>query len=81
MLKYRQFIISINIYIIFAQIFNKYNNMEDFEDYAVDMDSECLHQDFDDIDLDGTKSIDSSDDDYGDNLILDQKIVITFNTY
>ena len=69
MLKYRQFIVSINIYVIFAQIFNKYNNMEDFEDYAVNMVSDCLHQDFDNIDL------------YGDNLVLDQNIVITFNTY
>lgn len=45
--------------------------MEDFEDYAVNMDSDCLHQDFDDIDLYGNKSIDDSDDDYGDNLVLD----------
>ena len=81
MLKCRQFIVSINIYIIFAQIFNKCNNIEDFENYAVDMDSDCLHQDFDDIDLYGNKSIDDSDDNYGDNLILDQNIVITFNTY
>lgn len=45
--------------------------MEDFDDYAVDMDTECLHQDFDDIDLYGNKYIEESNDEYGDNLILD----------
>ena len=34
--------------------------MEDFDDYAVDMDTECLHQDFDDIDLYGEKKVETN---------------------
>lgn len=42
--------------------------MEDFEDYAVDIDSDCLHQDFDDIDLYGNKYEEEESDRYGDNI-------------
>jgi hypothetical protein len=45
--------------------------MDYFDDYSVDMDSECLNQDFDDVDLFGEKLEDTSDDDFGSNLKLD----------
>lgn len=45
--------------------------MEDFDDYAVDIDSECLHQDFDDIDLYGEKLEESIDDNFGDEFELE----------
>lgn len=45
--------------------------MEDFDDYAVNIDSECLHQDFDDVDLYGEKLEESTDDNYGDDLKLE----------
>lgn len=45
--------------------------MEDFDDYAVNIDSECLHQDFDDVDLYGEKLEESADTDFGDNLQLE----------
>lgn len=38
--------------------------------YTIDMDGECLHQDFDDVDLYGEKTIES-DDTYGDDLMLE----------
>ena len=38
--------------------------------YTIDMDSECLHQDFDDVDLYGEKTIES-DDTYGNDLMLE----------
>lgn len=41
--------------------------MEDFDIYSVNIDSECLHQDFDDIDLYGEK-IEESDDDFGSDI-------------
>lgn len=45
--------------------------MISFDDYAVDMDSECLHQDFDDIDLYGTKLVEDSDDKFGEDIDFD----------
>ncbi len=42
--------------------------MEDFDDYAVDIDSECLHQDFDDVDLYGEKLEESTDDSFGNEI-------------
>lgn len=45
--------------------------MDEFETYGINMDSECLHQDFDDIDLYGNKTIEDNDDSYGDNLKLE----------
>lgn len=35
--------------------------MDNFKEYAIDIDSECLHQDFDDVDLYGEKLIEDSD--------------------
>lgn len=40
--------------------------MDDFENYSIDMDSECLHQDFDDVDLYGEKYEESYDDGFGE---------------
>lgn len=42
--------------------------MDNFDDYAVNVDNECLHQDFDDVDLYGEKLEESIDDDFGDEL-------------
>lgn len=42
--------------------------MEDFEDYAVSIDSECYEQDFDDVDLYGTKLEEGTDDGFADRL-------------
>lgn len=44
--------------------------MNEFDDYSVNMDSECLHQDFDDIDLYGTKTVEDESDGFGDDLEL-----------
>lgn len=44
---------------------------DDFEDYAINVDSECLDQDFDDVDLFGEKLEDTSDDNFGSELELD----------
>lgn len=35
--------------------------MDNFKEYTIDIDSECLHQDFDDVDLYGEKLIEDSD--------------------
>lgn len=45
--------------------------MDEFETYEINMDSECLYQDFDDIDLYGNKTIEDNDDSYGENLKLE----------
>lgn len=43
--------------------------MDDFDNYAISMDAECLHQDFDDIDLYGNKlEVNEDDDGFGDNI-------------
>lgn len=41
--------------------------MDDFDDYSVMIDGDCLHQDFDDYDLYGERMIES-DDDFGDDI-------------
>lgn len=43
--------------------------MEDFDNYCVDIDAECLHQDFDDVDLFGEK-IEETSDNFGNELQL-----------
>lgn len=45
--------------------------MDDFDDYCIDMDTECLYQDIDDIDLYGTKLEEEPTDNFGDELQLD----------
>lgn len=45
--------------------------MENFDDYAILMDSECLHQDFDDVDLYGTKTIENDNDSFGEDIELE----------
>lgn len=42
--------------------------MDDFDIYSVDIDSECLHQDFDDVDLYGQKMIEDESDEFSDNI-------------
>ena len=43
--------------------------MEDFDNYSVNIDAECLHQDFDDVDLFGEKMQEISDN-FGDDIQL-----------
>lgn len=43
--------------------------MEDFDNYSVNIDAECLHQDFDDVDLFGEKMEEISDN-FGDDIQL-----------
>lgn len=45
--------------------------MDDFDLFATEIDRECLHQDFDDVDLYGEKLEENESDGYGDDLILD----------
>ena len=42
--------------------------MGNFDDYSIPIDEECLHQDFDDVDLYGEKTIDDSSDNFGDEI-------------
>lgn len=42
--------------------------MDDFDLYSVDIDTECLYQDIDDVDLYGKKTIKDSDDGFGDDI-------------
>lgn len=42
--------------------------MDDFNMYAINMDAECLHQDFDDVDLYGTKTIEDTSDDFAESI-------------
>lgn len=42
--------------------------MDNFDDYSIQIDTECLHQDFDDVDLYGDKIIEDTDDGFGDNI-------------
>lgn len=43
--------------------------MEDnFDDFAVNIESDVLHQDFDDVDLYGDKLVEEDTDGYGDNI-------------
>lgn len=42
--------------------------MDNFDDYAIQIDSECLHQDFDDVDLYGNKIMEEPDDNFGNNI-------------
>lgn len=41
-----------------------------FDDYSVNIDNDCLYQDFDDIDLYGDKVIEEDTDNFGSNLQL-----------
>lgn len=70
MLKYSLYNTSIIIYHMFAEQNNSIIVMDDFDNYSVDIDSECLHQDFDDVDLYGEKLIEDTDDNFGDNIQL-----------
>lgn len=45
--------------------------MDDFDCYAIPIDSECLNQDFDDIDLFGKKLENELTDNFGSELQLD----------
>lgn len=45
--------------------------MDNFNLYSVQMDAECLHQDFDDVDLYGTKLESTDDNGFGDDLVLE----------
>ena len=45
--------------------------MNEFDDYAINIDSDCLHQDFDDIDLYGEKYEEEESDEYGDDIQFD----------
>lgn len=42
--------------------------MDDFDNYSVEIDGECLHQDFDDVDLYGTKLVEDEDDEFGNDI-------------
>lgn len=42
--------------------------MDNFDDYSVQIDNECLHQDFDDVDLYGTKLEEEPNDNFGDDI-------------
>lgn len=43
--------------------------MEDnFDDFAVSIENDVLHQDFDDVDLYGDKLVEEDTDGYGDNI-------------
>ena len=43
--------------------------MEDnFDDFAVNIEHDVLHQDFDDVDLYGDKLVEEDTDGYGDNI-------------
>lgn len=44
--------------------------MDEFNNYAIGIDSECLHQDFDDVDLYGEKLEESTDTTFGDEIEL-----------
>lgn len=41
--------------------------MDNFDAYGIQMDGDCLHQDFDDYDLYGERMI-SDEDDYGNDI-------------
>lgn len=44
--------------------------MDNFNDYAINVDAECINQDFDDVDLFGELE-ETSNDTFGDDLILE----------
>lgn len=44
--------------------------MDAFDDYTVNMDSECINQDFDSVDLYGEIMVENNDT-FGDDLILE----------
>ena len=45
--------------------------MNEFDAYAINIDSDCLHQDFDDVDLYGEKYEESTNDKFGDDIDFD----------
>ena len=55
---------------IFVEI--NFTNMEDnFDDFAVPIESDVLSQDFDDVDLYGDKYEEEESDEYGDDIQFD----------
>lgn len=42
--------------------------MDNFDDYCVNIDTDCLHQDIDDIDLYAKKLVEDEDDGFGDEI-------------
>ena len=44
-------------------------DIENFDDYAISIDNECLHQDFDDVDLFGEK-LEETSDNFGNDIQL-----------
>lgn len=42
--------------------------MDNFNDYAINVDAECINQDFDDVDLYGNKYEEEENDRYGDDI-------------
>lgn len=47
---------------------NKCSDMINFDDYSIQIDNECLHQDFDDVDLYGERYEESTSDSFGDDI-------------
>lgn len=45
--------------------------MINFDDYSIQIDAECLHQDFDDVDLYANKLEEDSSDNFGENIIFE----------
>lgn len=44
--------------------------MDSFDEYSVNIDTECLNQDFDNVDLYGEKQYESTDN-FGNNIIYE----------
>lgn len=42
--------------------------MDNFDDYAINIDAECYEQDFDSVDLFGAKMVEDEDDGFADKL-------------
>lgn len=72
MLKFIYFSTNTNIHIIFAIVTNncRIYMFDEFDAYSIEIDGECLNQDFDDVDLFGEKTIEDSSDDFGSELQL-----------
>lgn len=43
---------------------------DNFDDYAINMDTYCVHNDIDEYDLFGERTIDENKDNFGDDLDL-----------
>lgn len=68
MLNINSAIANIIIYVYICTIILNINNMDDFDIYGVNIDTECLHQDFDDVDLYGTKMVEDESDEFSNNI-------------